>query len=51
MPFVERDIERSAEARREYQALNGRGVPLLVIRGTVVVQGYSPREILKALGQ
>jgi glutaredoxin len=51
VPFIERDIEQSAQARREYQALNGRGVPLLVIRGTVVVQGYSPREILRALGQ
>lgn len=51
VPFVERDIEQSAEARREYQALSGRGVPLLVVRGTVIVQGYSPREILRALGQ
>jgi glutaredoxin len=51
IPFVERDIEGSAEARREYQALNGRGVPLLVIRGTMIVYGYSPKEILRALGQ
>jgi glutaredoxin len=51
IPFVERDIEGSAEARREYQALNGRGVPLLVIRGTMIVHGYSPKEILRALGQ
>ena len=51
IPFVEHDIERSAEARRQYQALNGRGVPLLVIRGTMVVHGYSPKAILRALGQ
>lgn len=50
VPYVEQDIERSAEARRRYQALNGRGVPLLVIRGTVV-QGYSPKAILAALGR
>ncbi len=51
VPFVEHDIERSPEARRQYQALNGRGVPLLVIRGTMIVHGYSPKEILRALGQ
>jgi glutaredoxin len=51
VPFVEHDIERSPAARRQYQALNGRGVPLLVIRGTMIVQGYSPKEILRALGQ
>lgn len=50
VPFVEHDIERSAEGRRQYQALNGRGVPLLVIRGTMIVHGYSPKEILRALG-
>jgi mycoredoxin len=49
IPYVEHDIERSPEARREYEALNGRGVPLLVIRGTLV-QGYSPKAILAALG-
>ena len=51
IPFVERDIERSPEARRQYEALNGRGVPLLVIRGTMIIHGYSPKEILGALGQ
>jgi mycoredoxin len=51
IPFVEQDIERSPQARRQYEALNGRGVPLLVIRGTMIVHGYSPKEILRALGQ
>lgn len=48
VPFAEHDIERSAAARREYELLNGRGVPLLVIRGKVV-HGYSPQAILAAL--
>lgn len=50
VPFVEHDIERSPEARRQYEALNGRGVPLLVIKGQVV-RGYSPQAIRSALGQ
>jgi glutaredoxin len=50
VPFVEHDIERSPEGRRQYDALNGRGVPLLVVKGTVV-RGYSPQAILSALGQ
>lgn len=50
VPFVEHDIERSEAARREFEALGGRGVPALLIRGKVV-HGYSPRDILAALGQ
>jgi glutaredoxin len=50
VPYVEHDIERSPDARRDYQALNGRGVPVLVIRGQVV-HGYSPSAMLDALGQ
>ena len=50
VPFVEHDIERSPEGRRQYEALNGRGVPLLVVKGTVV-RGYSPQAILAALGR
>lgn len=50
VPFVEHDIERSPEGRRQYEALNGRGVPLLVVKGKVV-RGYSAPAILAALGQ
>ncbi len=50
VPFVEHDIERSPEGRRQYEALNGRGVPLLVVKGKVL-RGYSPQAILAALGQ
>jgi glutaredoxin len=46
--FVEHDIERSAEGRRQYDALRGRGVPLLVVNGTVI-RGYSEQAILSAL--
>jgi glutaredoxin len=50
VPFVEHDIERSADARKRFEALGGRGVPLLVVKGTVI-RGYSPQGILAALGQ
>lgn len=48
VPFTEHDIERSPAARRDYEALNGRGVPVLVIRGRVV-HGYDPQAMLAAL--
>ena len=31
IPFQELDIEKSAQAKKEYDALNGRGVPLILI--------------------
>ncbi|MDG1687681.1 MAG: glutaredoxin family protein [Gammaproteobacteria bacterium] len=31
IPFKELDIEKSAQAKQEYDALNGRGVPLILI--------------------
>ena len=48
IPFVEYDIEKSAEGRRQYEALNGRGIPLLKVKGTVI-RGYSPEAIMAAL--
>lgn len=45
IPYTEYDIEKSAKGEREYQALEGRGVPLMVINGEVV-RGYDPRKIL-----
>jgi glutaredoxin len=32
IPFSERDIEKSAAAAREFKQLNGRGVPIILIR-------------------
>ncbi|MNR19311.1 putative glutaredoxin [compost metagenome] len=45
--FTEHDIEKSAEARHAYQALGGRGVPVLKVNDTVI-HGYDPRGILAA---
>ena len=45
IPYTEYDIEKSAKGEREYRALDGNGVPLMVINGEVV-RGYNPRKIL-----
>lgn len=45
--YVEYDIERSAQAHREYKKLGGRGVPVVNAHGTVI-HGYSPQKILAA---
>ncbi|HVK98198.1 MAG TPA: glutaredoxin family protein [Dongiaceae bacterium] len=44
--YQEFDIEKSSEGRAKYEALNGSGVPLLVINGTVV-RGYNESRILE----
>jgi len=46
--FVEYDIEQSEEARRRHAELGGTGVPLLIVRGTVI-RGYNREAILTAL--
>lgn len=53
IPFVEKDIERSARAREEYSALQraGRvrnGVPVIVI-GRELIEGFSADWVMKAL--
>lgn len=44
--YTEYDIEHSTAAARRHRALGGRGVPLLVIKGTVV-KGYNRDRILE----
>jgi glutaredoxin len=39
--FADRDIEASAEARREYDALHARGVPVILV-GNKRMNGFSP---------
>ncbi len=49
--YVEKDIEKSAEAKREHAAIaNGRGVPVLDIDGTVV-RGFSEKAIRRAVAK
>lgn len=49
--YVEKDIEKSAEAKREHAAIaNGRGVPVLDIGGTVI-RGFSEKAIRQAVAK
>ncbi|MFJ3482418.1 glutaredoxin family protein [Pseudomonas sp. NPDC090202] len=48
IPYTEYDIEKSAEGRKAYEALGGRGIPLIDVNGTLI-RGFSPDEILAAL--
>lgn len=48
IPFKEFDIEKNAEARKAYEALGGRGIPLIDVNGTLI-RGFDPDEILAVL--
>ncbi|WP_434592064.1 glutaredoxin family protein [Pseudomonas sp. R4-83] len=48
IPFKEFDIEKDAEARKAYEALGGRGIPLIDVNGTLI-RVFDPDEILAAL--
>ena len=48
IPFTEYDIEKSSEGREQYDQLNGKGVPLLVVNGEVI-RGYNPNAIQQAM--
>jgi glutaredoxin len=46
--YQEVDIEHSQRGRERFQALGGRGVPLVTI-GENVIKGYNPAEIRRLL--
>ncbi|EPJ80725.1 glutaredoxin [Pseudomonas sp. CFII64] len=46
--FKEYDIEKSPEGRKAYEALGGRGIPLIDVNGTII-RGFSEEAILAAL--
>jgi mycoredoxin len=48
IPYTEFDIEKSAEGRKAYEALGGRGIPLIDVNGTLI-RGFSEDAILAAL--
>ncbi|MFL1513915.1 NrdH-redoxin [Pseudomonas prosekii] len=48
IPYQEFDIEKNPEARKAYEALGGRGIPLIDVNGTLI-RGYDPDQILAAL--
>ena len=48
IPYREYDIEKSAEGMAQYEQLHGNGVPVLVIKDTVI-HGYDAEAIEQAL--
>ncbi|MEB0044379.1 MULTISPECIES: glutaredoxin family protein [unclassified Pseudomonas] len=48
IPYKEFDIEKDAQARKAYEALGGRGIPLIDVNGTLI-RGYDPDAILAAI--
>jgi len=48
VPYLEYDVEKSTEGRRQFEALGGRGVPLILINGTAVM-GFNPQKMTSLL--
>lgn len=48
IPYIEHDIEKSDSARKAYEQLSGRGVPVLQI-GDTVIEGYDAAQIRDAI--
>ncbi|SEM32464.1 Glutaredoxin [Pseudomonas sp. ok272] len=48
IPFKDVDIDTDTEARKAYEALGGRGIPILDVNGTLI-RGFEPEAILAAL--
>ena len=48
IPYTEFDIEKDPVARKAYEALGGRGIPILDVNGTLL-RDFNPDAILAAL--
>ncbi len=48
IPFFEYDVEKSPEGQRQFKALQGNGVPLLLVNNNVL-RGFNPQAIERAL--
>lgn len=48
--YQEYDIETSDQGASQYKALNGQGIPILVINSEVI-RGYKPEAIVAALNK
>lgn len=46
IPYIEYDVEKSAEGRLQHYRLGGGGVPVLVLDGKVV-RGWQPAKIVQ----
>lgn len=50
IPYTEYDVEKSANANKEYLRISGRGVPVFVI-GERIIQGFDKTAIREALAE
>lgn len=48
IPYFEYDVDKSSEGQRQFKQLHGNGVPVLLIKNTVI-RGYNPNAIIKAV--
>jgi hypothetical protein len=48
IPFIKHDIEKDANAARQFRELGGRGVPLTQV-GTNIINGYDPNSVIRFL--
>ena len=48
IPYFEYDVDNSSEGQRQFKQLHGNGVPVLLVKNSVV-RGYNPAAILAAL--
>jgi len=48
--YVEYDIEKSSEGKRQYDRLGVNGVPVLLVKGETV-RGFNPNKILNILNE
>ncbi len=44
--YFEYDVEKSEEGRKQFKALGGKGVPVLLIKGEVL-KGFDPQRIIE----
>jgi glutaredoxin len=50
VPFDEHDTEKSAKGRRDYEAMNGDGIPIVLVNNHKIV-GWKQREFERHYGQ
>ncbi|WP_455203119.1 glutaredoxin family protein [Kaarinaea lacus] len=48
VPYFEYDVDNSSEGQRQFKQLHGTGVPVILIKNTVV-HGYNPKAIMAAI--
>lgn len=45
IPYFEYDVDKSSEGQRQFKQLHGNGVPVILIKNTVI-RGYNPDAII-----